>query len=609
MKKIKIGLIGLGSMALVGLVMGSVSHVGTGSELKNELKNNEISEAVEIGLSNPSAAYCEELGYKYETKDTGKGQIGVCNFPDSSFANAWDFYSGESSKKYGYCAIKGYESETEKNCAWSSECSVCVLPDGENIPAFVLMLKEKPKKDYLKNFYKSIEEGQFKKSPLDDGSSSVELSEISSDELPISFDWRDNEGDWLTPVKNQGQCGSCWAFASVGAHESQIYIKSGDSTTNEDLAEQYLVSGCFQPADCGGLYLSDISNLFNFHRDDGIVDEGCSPYITANSVCSPCSDYKDRLWNIEDWYAVTEDIDAVKTVLINEGPIWVGLYMSNSFDASGIMRCNSAKDRSINHAVVIVGYNDTGQYWIVRNSWGADWGLEGDGYFKVGYGECNIDSYVYGYEDIIAMKGKSVGPVCFSDNDCNDNNECTTNVCLYSGQADASCQNTPITDGAICAGGVCCSGVCEAPTCSVDTDCDDSNTCTIDTCDNIGTCFASCSYSDIDSCVDDDGCCPARCTSENDTDCSLTKKCWSGTNEYLFRDPDQAKKFCKCAEGDYGYNSYKLSPGKKTSWKYDNTANEIVWDIASELTRNPISSVICNDGNVYLTNLDYSYPK
>ena len=606
MKKIKIGLVGLGLMALVGLVMGSASHVGIGSEFKNESKDNKISEAIEIGLSNPSAAYCEELGYEYETKNTKEGQIGICNFPNNFSDNAWDFYSGESSEKYGYCAIKGYKSKTEKNCAWSSECSVCVLPDGENIPAFVLMLKEKPKKDYLKNFYKSIEEGQFKKSLLDDGSSSVELSEISSDELPVSFDWRDNGGDWLTLVKDQKQCGSCWAFASIGVHESQIKRKSNDSNsvTDIDLAEQYLVSDCFPPADCGGLSLLDIPNLFNFHQDNGITEEKYFPYTAINSTCTPYDDWQDKLFNIEGWYAVADNIVAIKTALINEGPIWVGLYMSNSFDANGTMRCNSAKDRSINHAVVIVGYDDVGRYWIVRNSWGADWGLEGNGYFKVGYGECNIDSYVYGYEDIIAMKGESVGPICFSDDDCNDNNECTTNVCL----ADASCQNTPVTDGAICTGGICCFGACEAPTCSVNTDCDDNNACTADTCNNVGTCSASCSYTDIVSCISGDGCCPAGCTYPTDTDCSLAEECWSGTNEYLFRDPDQAKKFCKCAEGDYGYQSFKSNRSLKTVYKYDNTADNTIWS-ASSLDSNPITSVICTDGVAYPTDQDYSYPK
>ncbi|MFH1535559.1 MAG: C1 family peptidase [Patescibacteria group bacterium] len=630
MKKIFLGLASLCSIALVSLAAGLANQTEIKPELKNELKNNEISEAVEIGLSNPSAAYCEELGYKYETKDTKEGQVGVCNFPDSSSADAWEFYSGESGGEFSYCAAKGYKSETEKNCAWSSECSVCILPDGENIPAFVLMLKEKPKKDYLKNFYKSIEEGQFQKNSLENGSISKKLSEISSIGLLASFDWRNNGGDWLTPIKDQGQCGSCWAFASVGAHESQIDIKSNNPATDEDLAEQYLVSDCFLPANCGGLYLSDIPNLFNFHRDNGIVDEGCFPYKAVNSSCTPCSDYQNRLLKIEDWYAVAANIVDIKTALTTEGPLWVGLFMSSSFDANSIMRCNRSQDRNINHAVVIVGYNDIGGYWIVRNSWGADWGE--NGYFKVGYGECNIDSYVSGYQDIIALKGKSVGPVCSTNADCDDGlycngtETCIAGVCQAGVPADCSnlsdqcntgvcdetadsCKTQPKPNGTSCDDGLYCNvgETCQAGECKgTPRNCDDGKTCTSDTCDEISK-----------SCVNvwpgcsniADGCCGPECSSANDADCSSAMLCWAGTNQYLYKDSAQAKKFCKCAQGSYGYKSYKLSVGKKTVWKYTDAADNIVWDVTSLSSRNPIYSVICADGKAYLTSLDYSFPK
>lgn len=563
MKKIKIGLISLSLMASISLIVGLANQAEIKPELKNEIKNSKITEASEFGLSNPSAAYCEELGYEYEVKNTEKGEVGVCNFPDNSSANAWDFYSGESKGEYGYCAAKGYKSKTEKNCAWSSKCDVCVLPDGENIPAFVLMLKEKPQKDYLKNFYKDMKEGQFQDGLLENGSSLEKLSEISSVGLPAFFDWRNNGGDWLTPVKNQGQCGSCWAFASVGAHESQIDIKSNDSETNEDLAEQYLVSDCFPSSNCGGLSLSNISALFNFHRDNGIVEEECDPYQAINSICSP--ECVEPLWNIKSWYAVTENIADIKTALINEGPLWVGIYMSSSFDENNIMRCNKFGDRSINHAVVVVGYNDIGQYWIVRNSWGADWGFEGDGYFKVGYGECNIDSYTYGYQDIIALEGKSVEPVC------------------EDGQT-RSCYTGPEgTEGiGICKAGsqICSSGVWGS--------CVGETLPSIEICDGIDN--------DCDTLTDEGGVCEAVL-------------CWSGTNQYLYKDPAQASKFCKCAEGNYGYTSYKLSVGKKTAGKYIDTADSTDWNVDEVLTRNPIYSVTCADGKAYSTNADYYWPK
>ncbi|MCJ7723061.1 MAG: hypothetical protein MUP03_02910, partial [Anaerolineales bacterium] len=103
-----------------------------------------------------------------------------------------------------------------------------------------------------------------------------------------------------------------------------------------------------------------------------------------------CSNWATRLTKIITTGAVSTNREAIKTALIAKGPLAVSLNMSGSF-YSGIMRCSD--DNSTNHAVVIVGYNNTPGYWWVKNSWGASW--NGNGYFKVGYGECAIEKYVY----------------------------------------------------------------------------------------------------------------------------------------------------------------------------------------------------------------------
>jgi serine protease len=221
------------------------------------------------------------------------------------------------------------------------------------------------------------------------------------------------------------------------------------------------------------------------------------------------------------------------------------------------------------------------------------------------------DTYGYGLVNAYAALGWTAPPViaCSFDTDCNDNNECTNDVCVNPGQSNAYCQNTPLEDNTSCTNGICCSGVCKAPACSVDTDCNDNNACTIDTCNNAGSCAASCSYTNITACVSGDGCCPAGCTNETDGDCPVAVKCWIGTNLYLYRATDQAKKFCKCAQGTYGYNSYKYSWGRKTVWKYLDPANNENWQVTSALSYTPVYSVTCTDGKVYPTNTDYYYPK
>ncbi len=88
-----------------------------------------------------------------------------------------------------------------------------------------------------------------------------------------------------------------------------------------------------------------------------------------------------------------------------------------------------------------------------------------------------------------------------------------------------------------------------------------------------------------------------------------TVKCWSGTNLYLYQAPDQAKKFCKCAQGSYGYKSYKFNWSTKTVWKYVDLANNENWQVSSVSSRAPVYSVTCADGKAYPTNVDFTYPK
>ncbi|GAH46565.1 unnamed protein product, partial [marine sediment metagenome] len=214
-------------------------------------------------------------------------------------------------------------------------------------------------------------------------------------QLPDYFDWRDVDGEnWMTPVKNQGSCGSCWAFSSVGTVEGQYNIFFDWPEYDPDLSEQYLVSDCFTLGDCGGLWLSDWPKVFEYIRDSGITDEACFPYIASNSPCNRCVDWQDRLWKIDDKEHVSNTVEAIKEYLYETGPISVAMRYGSFIWDNGIFRCDP--DYPANHCVIITGYNETGGYWIVKNSYGADWGPDGTGYFKVGFGECVIENYAIG---------------------------------------------------------------------------------------------------------------------------------------------------------------------------------------------------------------------
>lgn len=230
---------------------------------------------------------------------------------------------------------------------------------------------------------------------LDDGSFShiygVCKSGACQINTPIaSFDWRNKDGqNWMTPIKNQGSCGSCWAFASASVAEAKYNIQENNPNLDINLSEQHLVSNCCASGDCNG-GAGVVSNC-------GIVDEACYPYTAVNSVCLSglCSDYTSRTWDISNrtnFSPPTLDRDqATKAALIANGPMFVVMnanYVSNG--GKGYYTCSST---AVNHGVTLVGFNDVGGYWIIKNSWGLGWGDNGYGYIK--YGDCVLRATSY----------------------------------------------------------------------------------------------------------------------------------------------------------------------------------------------------------------------
>ncbi|KAG9266630.1 procathepsin L isoform X1 [Astyanax mexicanus] len=200
---------------------------------------------------------------------------------------------------------------------------------------------------------------------------------------------------YVTEVKDQGYCGSCWAFSTTGAIEGQMYKQSGQLVS---LSEQHLVdcSRSYGTHGCSGAWMA---NAYDYIISNGLQATNTYPYTSADT--QPCFyDPSLVVAQISDYRFIPKgDEQALADALAVIGPITVAVDADHSsfmFYSSGIYEEPNCNPNNLSHAVLLVGHGSEGgrDYWIIKNSWGTGWG-EG-GYMRMirnGSNTCGIASY------------------------------------------------------------------------------------------------------------------------------------------------------------------------------------------------------------------------
>lgn len=204
----------------------------------------------------------------------------------------------------------------------------------------------------------------------------------------VSVDWSATNA--IGPVKDQGQCGSCWSFSAVGAIEAAVWIKTGmRPLLSEQQAVDCTTISPYNNAGCNGGWMSPV---FSYAKAVGICTSAAYPYTALDGTCKEAS--CGSILNTDRFFTsgqgTVSNTDAAHTSMLASRPFSVALYVNNAWQlyASGVFSA-SCPSSSANHAIIMVGYGrESGlDYYKLRNSWGTGWGESGYVKMKRGNGQ------------------------------------------------------------------------------------------------------------------------------------------------------------------------------------------------------------------------------
>jgi len=220
---------------------------------------------------------------------------------------------------------------------------------------------------------------------------------IAPRRYPPAIDWRNVGGkNYVTPIRDQGGCGSCVSFGSIATVEAVERITRKKPALYIDLSEADLFF-CHEGVPggtCGtGWFVDDAMTVL---QNPGVVDEKCFPYTPHDQPCRKCADWRKRLTKIKKWHKITA-VNDMKVWLAKHGPLTTCFSVYADFYSykTGVYHHLSGPLEG-GHCVCCIGYNESGRYWTCKNSWGTGWGEQG--FFRIAYGQVGIDALMWAVE-------------------------------------------------------------------------------------------------------------------------------------------------------------------------------------------------------------------
>ncbi len=348
-------------------------------------------------ISNPAAAYAEKLGYLYSLD----GDSETVTVAPGVVLDAWDFYRGKVGSEYAYGAQYGYDTvnRTVEADGVVRSYAVCVsktpLKTGEAEEISMLDLMKQNGEPLW------VDPDRQLPADLEDIMKTAPLKTFPKGDPPASWDWRNVGGSsYIGSVRNQGSCGSCYAFGAAAAAEGAFnYVQGLTGGSCVDFSEAY-IAWCLGEY---GAYSSHFSGCDGADYDyqelealtvEGICGESQMPYNSGSDPGS-CT-YSGTTTVFQSWARVDyADITAIKNAIMTYGVVDAAVYVDDDFSdySSGVHddsnnTCDDGWYTTSNHAISLVGWDDNpseggGGVWILRNSWGSSWGESG--YMRIRY--------------------------------------------------------------------------------------------------------------------------------------------------------------------------------------------------------------------------------